>query len=59
MIDVLKATVLPRKGAKLQNTEFDEEYQKIKNIELLYEKEQKKKEIEDLILAFDDEIKEM
>lgn len=39
--------------------EFDEEYEQIRNIELVYEKDQKKKEIDELIRVFDEEIREM
>ncbi len=53
------ATVVPRKGAKVKSTMFDNEYHQIKKIELLFEKEQKKKEIEEIIQAFDKEIREM
>lgn len=48
-----------RKGAKHQDTELDKEFAQIKQIELIYEKDMKKKEIDDIINAFDDEIKEM
>jgi len=57
--DMKKMKAVVRKNAKAQNTDIDKEFVHIKNIELHFEKDQKKKEIEDLIQAFDDEIREM
>jgi len=52
-------TLPARKNAKVQATEIDNEFAQIRKIELIYEKEQKKKEIEDITNAFDEEIREM
>lgn len=58
-VDLKTVQTVPRKGAKPQMLEFDEEYDQIRNIELVYEKDQKKNEIEELIRVFDEEIREM
>jgi len=55
----MKAQVVQRKNAQAQKTEFDEEFDQIRKIELTYERDNKKKEIEEIIIAFDEEIKEM
>lgn len=57
--DVKTMTLPARKNAKVQSTDIDSEFAKIRKIELIYEKEQKKKEIEDITTAFDEEIREM
>jgi hypothetical protein len=48
-----------RKNRRQQETELDEEMRQIKRIELSYEKEQITAEIDSLVTAFDEEIKEM
>jgi len=53
----MKAQVVQRKNAQAQKTEFDEEFDQIRKIELTYERDNKKKEIEEIIIAFDEEIK--
>ena len=58
-VDYSKLKSIARKNAKVQSTELDSEFNQIRNIELVFEKEQKKKEIEEIIKAFDDEIREM
>jgi len=58
-IDYSKLKSIARKNAKVQTTDLDSEFNQIRNIELVFEKEQKKKEIEEIIKAFDDEIREM
>ena len=40
-------------------TDFDEEFNQIRKIELNYERDNKKKEIEEIFTAFDEEVKEM
>jgi hypothetical protein len=57
--DFRKQQCVARKNAKAQSTDIDKEFAQIKHIELVFEKEQKKKEIDELISAFDDEIREM
>jgi hypothetical protein len=57
--DYSKISSIARKNAKVQATEIDQEYAQIRHIELVYEKDHKKKDIEDIIKAFDDEIREM
>jgi len=51
--------VAPRKKTVVQKTEFDEEFDQIRKIELDYEKGQKLAEIKEMIDEFDEEIKEM
>lgn len=58
-VDYTKLKSIARKNAKVQSTDLDSEFNQIRTIELVYEKEQKKKEIEEIIKAFDDEIREM
>ena len=58
-VDYSKLSSIARKNAKVQNTEIDQEFAQIRHIELVFEKEQKKKDIEEIIKAFDDEIREM
>jgi len=59
-VDDIRTMTLPaRKNAKVQATDIDNEFAQIRKIELIYEKEQKKKEIEDITNAFDEEIREM
>jgi hypothetical protein len=58
-VDYSKLKSIARKNAKVQTTDLDSEFNQIRNIELVFEKEQKKKEIEEIIKAFDDEIREM
>ena len=58
-VDYSQVKSIARKGAKVQSLEQDQEFNQIRNIELVYEKDCKKKEIEDIIKAFDDEIREM
>lgn len=58
-VDLKTVQTVPRKGCKSQMLDFDEEYEQIRNIELVYEKDQKKKEIDELIKVFDEEIREM
>lgn len=58
-IDPFKAQVIIRKNAKTQGTTFDDEFDQIRQIELNYEREKKKEEINETIKDFDEEIKEM
>lgn len=59
-IDYMNVRIIPRKNPKgPQSTDFDLEFIEIRRIELNYERDQKKKEIDDIINSFDDEIKEM
>lgn len=48
-----------RKNKEVQKTEFDDEFDRIRQIELTYERNQKKETIEEIIKEFDEEIKEM
>ena len=51
---------IDRKGKKAPDTsELDEEMRQIRRIELIFERDQINQEIDSLINAFDDEIKEM
>mmetsp|Transcript_35625 Transcript_35625/g.54474 ORF Transcript_35625/g.54474 Transcript_35625/m.54474 type:complete len:489 (+) Transcript_35625:3242-4708(+) len=58
-IDIAKMQTVARKNAKGQSTEIDQEFAQIRQIELIFEKDQKKKECDEIIMAFDDEIREM
>ena len=55
----MKAKAVLRKNAKLQKTDFDEEFAQIRKIELEFDKKQYLIEIDELVSAFDSEIKEM
>jgi len=55
----MKAKAVLRKNAKQQKTDFDEEFAQIRKIELEFDKKQYLIEIDELVLAFDSEIKEM
>jgi len=48
-----------RKTQKPQITELESEFEEIRKIELMFEKEQKQKEIAEITSQFDEEIKEM
>ena len=58
-IDVMTAQVVLRKNVKVQKTDFDDEFDRIRQIELTYEREKKKEEISEIINDFDEEIREM
>jgi len=58
-IPIKDQRVFERKGKKSHDTHLDEEYKMIRQIELQYEKDKIKKELEGLIQNFDGEIKEM
>ena len=55
----MKMQTLVRKGAKVQKTDFDDEFDQIRKVELTYERDKKKEEISEIINAFDDEIYQM
>jgi len=58
-IPIKDQKVFERKGKKTHDTQLDEEYKMIRQIELEYEKDKIKKELDTLINNFDAEIKEM
>jgi len=59
VIDIKKQQMPVRRTQKPQVTDLENEFHEIRRIELMFEKEQKQKEIEDITSQFDEEIKEM
>lgn len=58
-LDIQNMQAIARKNAKVQNTDVDSEFAQIRQIELIFEKEQKKNECDEIVKAFDEEIREM